>query len=104
MIVFMIIDCCPINASRAGHRRGAALRLLLVALLASAVNSRAGDLTRLQYNNPGLKVDLGVGLWAWPVPIDFNGDGKLDLVVVCPDTPFNGAWFFENTGGNPKMP
>jgi hypothetical protein len=53
-------------------------------------------------------VDLGVGLWAWPIPVDFNGDGKMDLVVVCPDTPHNGTYFFENTGthsaSDPKMP
>jgi VCBS repeat protein len=77
---------------------GTAFRLLLVALLTFAVSSRAGDLTRLQYNNPGLTVDLAVGLWAWPVPMDFNGDGRLDLVISCPDKPSNGAYFFENTG------
>jgi len=59
---------------------------------------------RIRYNNPGLTVDLGVGLWAWPVPVDFNGDGKMDLVVVCPDTPYNGTYFFENTGSDPKLP
>ncbi|NBR42574.1 MAG: hypothetical protein EBU04_06855 [Verrucomicrobia bacterium] len=50
----------------------------------------AAGLQRLKYNNPGLVVDLGVGLWAWPLPMDFNGDGKLDLVVNCPDKPSNG--------------
>ncbi|MDD4871383.1 MAG: VCBS repeat-containing protein [Kiritimatiellae bacterium] len=64
----------------------------------------ASELQRLQYNNPDLTVDLGVGLWAWPLPMDFNGDGKLDLVVVCPDKPYNGTYFFENAGNDPKMP
>ncbi|WP_372948131.1 FG-GAP repeat domain-containing protein [Mariniphaga sp.] len=54
---------------------------------------------RLKYNNPGLVVDLGVGLWAWPLPMDYDNDGDMDLVVSCPDTPFNGTWFFENTSG-----
>ncbi len=59
----------------------------------------------LRYNNPGLVVDLGVGLWAWPMPIDFNADGLLDLVVACPDHPSNGVWYFENTGKpDPKQP
>lgn len=58
---------------------------------------RADDLVRLPYNNPGLTVDLGVGLWALPIPMDFDGDGVLDLVVVCPDKPHNGVWFFKNT-------
>ena len=61
-------------------------------------------LDRLPYNNPGLTVDLGVGLWAWPLPMDFDGDGDLDLVVSCPDQPYNGIWFFENPGGDAKMP
>ncbi|MEX2579313.1 MAG: exo-alpha-sialidase [Verrucomicrobiales bacterium] len=52
----------------------------------------------LAYNHPGLAVDLGVGLWAWPMPMDYNGDGKTDLLVACPDKPSNGVWFFENIG------
>ncbi len=42
-------------------------------------------------------MDLGVGLWAWPLPLDFDHDGDIDLVVSCPDVPFNGTYFFENT-------
>ncbi|MSU50720.1 MAG: VCBS repeat-containing protein [Opitutus sp.] len=53
---------------------------------------------RLPHNNPGALADLGVGLWAWPLPIDYNKDGLMDLVVVCTDKPCNGAWFFENSG------
>lgn len=59
---------------------------------------------RIEYNHPNLKVDLGVGLWAWPLPIDYDKDGDLDLVVSCPDKPHNGTYFFENPGGNQKMP
>ena len=62
----------------------------------SMVNSQ--QLERLQYNNPGLLVDLGVGLWAWPLPMDYNDNGLTDLVVVCTDVPYNGVYFFENTG------
>jgi predicted neuraminidase len=62
-------------------------------------------LQQLKYNHPGLTVDLGVGLWAWPMPIDYNKDGKTDLVVACPDKPSNGVWFFENAGQpGEKMP
>jgi predicted neuraminidase len=32
------------------------------------------------------------------MPMDFNEDGKLDLLVACPDKPSNGVWFFENIG------
>lgn len=59
----------------------------------------ADDLQPLRFNHPGLAVDLGVGLWAWPLPMDFDEDGDLDLVVSCPDKPYNGVYFFENPGG-----
>lgn len=54
---------------------------------------------RLAYNNPGLVVDLGVGLWASPLPMDYDGDGDFDLLVSCNDVPFNGLFFFENKDG-----
>jgi len=72
--------------------------VLAALLLAGVLGASAAELERLQYNNPGLVVDLGVGLWAFPLPMDFNGDGKLDLVVDCPDKPYNGVYVFENPG------
>ena len=45
-------------------------------------------------------MDLAVGLWAWPVPVDRKGDGHYDLMVVCPDTPYNGTYLFENASGD----
>ncbi|OHB76496.1 MAG: hypothetical protein A2Z25_11390, partial [Planctomycetes bacterium RBG_16_55_9] len=57
---------------------------------------------RIKYNHPGLIVDLGVGLWAWPLPMDYDGDGDYDMVVSCPDKPYNGTYFFENKDGNVK--
>jgi len=61
-------------------------------------------LERLKYNNPGLVVDLGVGLQPWPLPMDYDGDGDYDLLVSCPDKPYNGIYLFENTSGDIKMP
>ena len=73
--------------------------ILALALITAWSNCRAEELERIKYNNPGLKVDLGVGLWAWPIPMDFDGDGAMDLIVNCPDKPHNGVWFFKNTSG-----
>jgi hypothetical protein len=69
-----------------------------VAFAAAPSAPEATSLARLAYNNPGLLVDLGVGLWAWPLPLDYNGDGLMDLVVACTDTPSNGVYVFLNTG------
>lgn len=74
------------------------LFLLLAAVTAGAQPS--ATLRRLSYNHPGLVVDLGVGLWAWPVPCDADGDGDYDLIVSCPDRPYNGVWLFENREGD----
>ena len=75
--------------------RGAILAIFALTLARAAA---AEVLPRLAHNNPGTLADLGVGLWAWPLPMDYNGDGLMDLVVVCTDKPYNGTWFFENSG------
>ena len=84
-------------------RRSSLLAVLLFFVLGGLTSTTVADdapvgLQPLKYNHPGLVVDLGVGLWAWPMPVDYNGNGKLDLLVACPDKPSNGVWFFENAG------
>ncbi len=79
--------------------------LLVTGLLGLSQTILADETLKLiQYQNPGLKVDLGVGLWAWPMPIDWDEDGDTDLLVSCPDVPFNGTYLFENPGGDAKFP
>jgi hypothetical protein len=67
-----------------------------------AACAAADDLVPLAYNRPSLNVDLGVGLWAWPVPCDADADGDYDLIVSCPDKPYNGVWLFENPSNDPS--
>ncbi len=66
---------------------------------------KAGGLQRIKFNNPGLVVDLGVGLVAVPLPMDYDGDGDYDLVVTASqDVPYRGTYLFENPGGEANMP
>ena len=73
-------------------------RAAFVFLLATFFNFslNGNGYKRLKYNNPGLEVDLHVGLWAWPIPVDYDKDGDMDLLVSCPDVPYAGIYFFEN--------
>ena len=75
----------------------------VVLLVLAERSAPAQDLERVLYNHPGLVVDLGVGLWAWPLPMDYDRDGDMDLVVSCPDGPYNGTYFFENASDGPKQ-
>lgn len=63
---------------------------------------KSQQLQRLTYNNPGLVVDMAVGLRGWPLPMDYNGNGLTDFVVVCCDIPYDGVYLFENTGRKDK--
>lgn len=84
------------------------LSILMVFVLSSCFVASTGfsddALEMVKYQNHGLKVDLGVGLWAWPMPMDWDNDGDTDLVVSCPDVPFNGMYLFENPGDDDKYP
>jgi len=71
---------------------------------AAAAAAPESKLERLKFNHPGLVVDLGAGLWAWPLPVDMNGDGFVDMVVGEEDTPYNGVYVYEHPGTKDKMP
>jgi hypothetical protein len=84
--------------------------LLLLSALVVTVATAAAELSegsrflRVPYNHPGLVVDLGVGLWATPMPVDWDDDGDFDLLCYTPDKPYNGLYFFENAMGNVDWP
>lgn len=80
--------------------------LILLSCIASILELSAqikqdnlNNIIRLQYKNPKLQVDLAVGLWASPLPMDYDNDGDIDLIISCTDVPFNGTYLFENSSG-----
>lgn len=77
---------------------------ILVACTPFLAQGEEDDLQPVRHHDSTLIVDLGVGLWAHPLPMDFDRDGDFDLLVSCPDKPFNGTYFFENKSGNIKLP
>ena len=81
-----------------------AIAVLASVTAISAAAEKTGKLHALKYRDAELVVDLGVGLWAWPAPMDFDDDGDIDLVVACPDKPYNGLYYFENPGDNVFLP
>lgn len=76
------------------------IRHSALALSFTLLSASGADLAPLRYNNPGLAVDLGVGLWSAPIPYDADGDGDFDLIVVCHDKPYQGTYLFENVSGD----
>jgi len=76
------------------HGFGETVRLAEPAMIGS------GD--RITYGRAGMRARLSVGLWAHPVALDFDGDGNIDLIVGCPDHPYNGTYLFRNIGTNEK--
>jgi len=75
-------------------RLGTAAGILLIATGFSVARAdETEEFRRVSFNHPGLTTDLGVGLNAWPLPMDYDGDGDLDLIVSCPDVPYNGTYF-----------
>src|SRR5690606_25766940 len=86
------------------------LKRLIICLLLSSTTGSFGQSTnetlmRLKYKDTTTTKDLAVGLWANPLPMDYDKDGDLDLIISCTDVPFNGTFLFKNStkdhNGNP---
>jgi len=77
-------------------RPSACLPALAFVLVSFAVwgEGEESALERVRYNNDGLVVDLGVGLWGHAFPVDFAGSGHVDLLAASPDVPANGIYLF----------
>jgi hypothetical protein len=74
------------------QRHGETTRLVEPAMIGS------GD--RVTFGRGGVRSRLAVGLWAYPAPLDIDGDGDTDLIVSCPSPPYNGTFLFRNIGSN----
>jgi hypothetical protein len=78
--------------------------LFIVGCRQNTVNQSTG-LHKLEYNNPGLLVDLDVGFKSIPMPMDFDGDGDNDLLISESGAYVGaGIFYFENISGNVEMP
>lgn len=74
------------------------MNLYFFLLITALLSIDSPESIRLEHNNPGLVTDLGVGLWANPIPVDWDQDGDSDLLVSTTDKPSNGLYYFENEG------
>ncbi len=74
------------------------LMLLSLIMINHFVEAQTKDEIRVRHQNPDLIVDLGTGLWGTPIPVDFDGDGLIDIINSCPDTPYKGLYLFKNIG------
>ncbi len=87
LMVFVFTNCNPDNN------------------ISNQSNFRKIGLNKLEYNNPGLLVDLDVGFKGVPMPMDFDGDGDYDLLISESGCyAESGIFYFENISGNIEMP
>ncbi len=68
--------------------------LFLAAHCLGAQAEETSALKFLPFNNEGLIVDLGVGLWGHAFPADFEGNGRCSLLVASSGVPSNGIFLF----------
>ena len=67
-----------------------------------AAPAMVGTGDRITFGRAGVRGRVAVGLQPKPAILDADGDGDLDLVIACPDRPYNGTYLFTNIGSNEK--
>ena len=50
-----------------------------------------GHFERMMFNNPGLEVDLSLGIWPHIAVYDYDKDGKMDVVMRAASVPIQGS-------------
>ena len=65
-----------------------------------AVPAMIGTGDRITFGRLGVRGRVAVGLQPRPAALDTDGDGDMDLVISCPDRPYNGTYLFTNIGSN----
>lgn len=81
------------------HATGVAALATVLALAAYAVvpYPNPGGFERLFFNNPDIEVDLGMGIWSRVKALDYDGDGRLDILEQTSCTPFKDSRIYLNT-------
>ena len=62
-----------------------------ILLLGSALAAEPPSFERMNFNNPGLEVDLSLGIWPHASVYDSDGDGRLDLFLRASGAPMEGS-------------
>lgn len=83
---------------RSTAARGYSVRFDGVERTAAPAMVGTGD--RITFGRAGVRGRVAVGLQPRPAALDADGDGDLDLVITCPDRPYNGIYLFVNIGSN----
>ena len=72
--------------------------VLAVSSLAAPTAEKMKGFVRMKFNNPGLVVDMGIGIWGRAEPYDYDGDGRRDIILRSFSKPSQWTLFYRNPG------